>query len=49
LSYVTVSTVSFYFLGERLSAEQIFGIVFIVLGVWCVAHSGWRSRDAVES
>lgn len=49
LSYVTVSTVSFYFLGERLSTEQILGIVFIVLGVWCVAHSGWRSRNGVES
>jgi drug/metabolite transporter (DMT)-like permease len=39
LSYVTVSAVSFFLLGERLQLVQILGIAIIVAGVWCVARS----------
>ena len=39
LSYVTVSVVSFLWLGERLHAVQVLGIATIVAGVWCVSRS----------
>ena len=39
LSYVTVSVVSFIFLGERLHFVQVLGIATIVAGVWCVSRS----------
>jgi drug/metabolite transporter (DMT)-like permease len=39
LSYVTVSAVSFFWLGERLHFAQVLGIATIIAGVWCVARS----------
>lgn len=39
LSYVTVSVVSFVWLGERLHGLQVVGIAIIIAGVWCVSRS----------
>jgi drug/metabolite transporter (DMT)-like permease len=39
LSYVTVGTVSAFFLGERLNIVQIAGIGIIIAGVWFVSRS----------
>jgi len=39
LSYVTVSVVSAFFLGEHLHIFQIAGIGIIVAGVWFVSRS----------
>ena len=39
LSYVTVSVVSWFWLGERLHIIQIIGIGVIIAGVWCVSRS----------
>jgi len=39
LSYVTVSAVSFFLLGERLQFVQVLGIATIIAGVWCVSRS----------
>ena len=39
LSYVTVSAVSAFFLGERLHIVQIAGIGIIIAGVWFVSRS----------
>ena len=39
LSYVTVSVVSAFFLGERLHIFQIVGIGIIIAGVWFVSRS----------
>lgn len=39
LSYVTVSAVSFFWLGERLHMVQVLGIAIIIAGVWCVSRS----------
>lgn len=39
ISYITVSLVSFFVLGEHLHALQVLGIAIIVAGVWCVSRS----------
>jgi len=40
LSYVTVSLVSYFALGEKLHPVQIAGIFIIVIGVWFVSRGG---------
>ena len=39
LSYVTVSIVSLFLLGERLHVIQIIGIGVIIAGVWFVSRT----------
>jgi drug/metabolite transporter (DMT)-like permease len=39
LSYVSVSAVSFFLLGERLQFVQVLGIAIIIAGVWFVSRS----------
>ena len=39
LSYITVCVLSVAVLGERIALMQIFGIVIVVAGVWCVSQT----------
>ncbi len=45
LSYVTVSLLSVFYLGERIDPMQVVGIAIVVGGVWCVAST---PRKTVE-
>jgi drug/metabolite transporter (DMT)-like permease len=40
LSYVAVTVLSAYFLGETLTPLHIVGMMFIVSGVWCISQTG---------
>lgn len=39
ISYITVSLVSFFVLGEHLHILQVLGIGIIIAGIWCVSRS----------
>lgn len=48
LSYVTVSVVSYYVLGEHLHPVQVAGIGVIIIGVWFVSR-GAPLTSALEN
>lgn len=47
LSYASVYILSAIYLGEKIDALQIVGIIIIVAGVWCISRTGSVQPEAV--